>query len=200
MSRIHRLIDALPKAELHLHIEGTFEPELMFEIAARNGVQLPFGSVEAVRAAYEFSDLQSFLDIYYAGAGCLQTERDFHDLTAAYLRRAHADNVAHTEIFFDPQTHTDRGVAFETVLDGITSAVDAAEREHGLSSRLILCFLRHLDADAAMATLEAALPHRERILGIGLDSSEVGNPPSRFAAVFDRARDEGFLAVAHAGE
>jgi len=200
LSRIHRLIDALPKAELHLHIEGTFEPELMFEIAARNGVQLPFGSVEAVRAAYEFSDLQSFLDIYYAGAGCLQTERDFHDLTAAYLRRAHADNVAHTEIFFDPQTHTDRGVAFETVLDGITSAVDAAEREHGLSSRLILCFLRHLDADAAMATLEAALPHRERILGIGLDSSEVGNPPSRFAAVFDRARDEGFLAVAHAGE
>jgi adenosine deaminase len=200
MSRVHDLIDELPKAELHLHIEGTFEPELMFEIAGRNDVRLPFDSVEAIRAAYEFDDLQSFLDIYYAGAGCLIHERDFHELTAAYLERAHADGVAHTEIFFDPQTHTDRGIAFETVLDGITSALDEAEQKHGLTSHLILCFLRHLDADAAMATLEAALPYRERILGVGLDSSEVGNPPSKFREVFDRARDEGFLTVAHAGE
>jgi adenosine deaminase len=200
MSRVHELIEKLPKTELHLHIEGTFEPELMFEIAGRNGVTLPYDSVEAIRAAYEFSDLQSFLDIYYAGAGCLITERDFHDLTAAYLKRAHTDNVVHAEIFFDPQTHTDRGIAFETVLDGITSALDEAERDCGMTSTLILCFLRHLDADAAMATLEAALLHRERILGVGLDSSEVGNPPSKFQAVFDRARDEGFLTVAHAGE
>lgn len=200
MSRVHALIEKLPKTELHLHIEGTFEPELMFEIAGRNGVTLPYDSVEAIRAAYEFSDLQSFLDIYYAGAGCLITERDFHDLTAAYLKRAHADNVVHAEIFFDPQTHTDRGIAFETVLNGITSALDEAERDHGITSALILCFLRHLDADSAMATLQQALPHRERILGVGLDSSEVGNPPSRFQAVFDRARDEGFLTMAHAGE
>lgn len=197
---VHDLIDRLPKAELHLHIEGTLEPELMFEIAARNDVSLPFESVEDVRAAYEFSDLQSFLDIYYEGARCLLHERDFFDLTWAYLERVRADNVVHAEIFFDPQTHTERGVAFETVLDGITGALDRAESELGITSELILCFLRHLDADSAMETLERALPHRDRIVGVGLDSSEVGNPPRKFTDVFERARAEGFVPVAHAGE
>lgn len=190
----------LPKAELHLHIEGTFEPELMFELAARNGLRIPYASVDEVRAAYEFDDLQSFLDIYYQGASVLITERDFHDLTWAYLRRAAADGVRHAEIFFDPQTHTDRGVAFETVLDGISSALQRGESELGVSSGLILCFLRHLSAEAAMATLEQALPHRDRIVAVGLDSSERDRPPSLFTEVFDRARAEGFLTVAHAGE
>jgi len=197
---IAELIDGIPKAELHLHIEGTLEPELMFEIAARNDVDLRFGSVEELRAAYEFDDLQSFLDIYYEGAACLLHERDFYDLTMAYLRRAAADNVVHTEIFFDPQTHTDRGVPFATVLDGIWRALEEGERELGITSRVIMCFLRHLTAEAAMATLEEALPHRDRIVGVGLDSSEAGNPPSKFQAVFDRAREEGFIPVAHAGE
>ncbi|MCB9684649.1 MAG: adenosine deaminase [Alphaproteobacteria bacterium] len=190
----------LPKAELHLHIEGTFEPELMFAIAARNGLRIPYGSVEEVRAAYEFDDLQSFLDIYYQGASVLLTEQDFHDLAWAYLQRAAADGVGHAEIFFDPQTHTDRGVAFETVLDGLWSALRRAEHELGMSSALILCFLRHLSPEAAMATLEQALPHRDRIVGVGLDSSERGRPPSLFREVFDRARAAGFRAVAHAGE
>jgi adenosine deaminase len=197
---LQELIDGIPKAELHLHIEGTLEPELMFEIAARNNVELRFADVEAVRAAYDFDNLQSFLDIYYEGAGCLLVEQDFYDLTMAYLRRVAADNVVHVEIFFDPQTHTERGVAFETALDGIWRALRDGERDLGISSCLIMCFLRHLSAAAAMATLEQALPHRDRIIGVGLDSSEVGNPPARFQAVFDRARAEGFVPVAHAGE
>ncbi len=200
MSSLEAFVRGLPKAELHLHIEGSFEPELMFAIARRNGASIRFDSVEAVRAAYAFTDLQSFLDIYYEGAGVLLHEQDFHDLTWAYLQRAHADSVRHVEIFFDPQTHTDRGVAFDTVLDGIWSALERGRTELGISHRLILCFLRHLSADAAMATLEQALPHKERIVAVGLDSSEVGHPPSAFRAVFDRARAEGFLTVAHAGE
>ena len=194
------LIGRMPKAELHLHIEGTLEPEMMLGLAQRNGVSLPYAGVDEIRAAYEFSDLQSFLDIYYAGAGVLRTERDFRDLTRAYLERAREDNVRHVEIFFDPQTHTVRGVPFSVVIDGIHRALEDAGSELGISSRLILCFLRHLSAGEAMATLEEALPHRDRIHGVGLDSSEVGNPPSKFVEVFARARDEGFLAVAHAGE
>jgi adenosine deaminase len=190
----------LPKAELHLHIEGTLEPELLFELAGRNHVELPYPSVDAVRAAYVFEDLQSFLDIYYAGCAVLQTERDFHELTRAYLTRAAGQGVRHAEIFFDPQTHADRGIPFEVVVAGITAALADGERDLGITSRLILCFLRHLSADAAMATLETALAHRDAITAVGLDSAEVGNPPSKFAAVFDRARAEGFLAVAHAGE
>ncbi len=193
-------IATLPKIELHLHIEGSLEPELMFELAARNSVALPWDSVEAVREAYRFSDLQSFLDIYYAGAGVLITEKDFYDLTWAYLERCRSDKVRHTEIFFDPQTHTDRGIAFDTVVRGFTRALDDGREQLGISSHLILCFLRHLSAEAAMATLEEALPWRERIIGIGLDSSEKGHPPEKFKAVFDRAREEGFLTVAHAGE
>jgi len=190
----------LPKAELHLHIEGTLEPELLFELARRNRVDLPYADVEAVRAAYVFEDLQSFLDIYYAGCTVLQTERDFHALTRAYLGRAAGQGVRHAEIFFDPQTHTDRGIPFEVVLEGITAGLAEGERDLGVTWRLILCFLRHLSAEAAMATLETALPHRDVITAVGLDSSELGNPPSKFAAVFDRARAEGFLTVAHAGE
>jgi adenosine deaminase len=191
---------ALPKAELHLHIEGTLEPELMFELAARNHVEVPYPDVDAVRRAYVFEDLQSFLDVYYAGCSVLQTERDFHDLTRAYLDRAVHDGVRHTEIFFDPQSHTDRGIPMGAVIEGITAALAGAERDLGITSRLIMCFLRHLTADAAMTTLVAALPYREHITAVGLDSSEAGNPPSKFAAVFDRARGEGFLTVAHAGE
>ena len=191
---------ALPKAELHLHIEGTLEPELMFRLAQRNGVELPYPDVEAVRAAYVFEDLQSFLDIYYAGCRVLVTEQDFYDLTAAYLERAAEDGVRHAEIFFDPQTHTDRDVSFATVVDGITRALVDGEREHGVTSRLILCFLRDLSAESAIATLDDAAPHRDKITAVGLDSAEVGNPPSKFQAVFDRARAEGYLTVAHAGE
>ncbi len=190
----------LPKAELHLHIEGTLEPELMFTLATRNGVNLPFATVDDVRAAYEFTDLQSFLDIYYQGAAVLITEQDFYDLASEYYTRAADAGVRHVEMFFDPQTHTERGVAFETVLDGLTRAGADAQEQLGISNGLIMCFLRHLDAAAAMATLEQALPHRDRILGVGLDSSEVGNPPELFADVYARARDAGFLAVAHAGE
>jgi len=200
MSSLEAFVRGLPKAELHLHIEGSFEPELMFEIARRNGVSIRFDTVEEVRAAYAFHDLQSFLDIYYEGAGVLLHEQDFHDLTWAYLQRAHADAVRHVEIFFDPQTHTDRGVAFATVIDGIWRALERGRTELGISHRLILCFLRHLSAEAAMVTLEQALPHKDRIVAVGLDSSEVGHPPSKFRAVFDRARAEGFLTVAHAGE
>lgn len=190
----------IPKAELHLHIEGTLEPELMFEIAGRNGVPLRFGSVDEVRRAYQFTNLQSFLDIYYEGAKVLREERDFYDLTWAYLERARADCVRHAEIFFDPQTHTDRGVAFETVVTGIHRALEDAERTLRMSSRLILCFLRHLSADAAAATLRQALAFRDWIAAVGLDSSEAGHPPSKFTAVFDAARAAGFQAVAHAGE
>ena len=193
-------IRGLPKVELHVHIEGTLEPELLFELAERNGVTLPFESLEEVRAAYDFVDLQSFLDLYYAGANVLLEEQDFYDLTWAYLTRAHADNLRHTEIFFDPQTHTDRGVPFETVIDGIHRALMDAESKLGMSTGLILCFLRHLSAEAGLATLESALPYKDRIVGVGLDSSEVGHPPSKYAEVFERARAEGFRVVAHAGE
>ena len=191
---------ALPKAELHLHIEGTFEPELIFEIGARNGVAISYPSVEALREAYSFSDLQSFLNLYYAGMNVLRVERDYYDLTAAYLRKASAQGVRHAEIFFDPQAHTDRGVAFETVLNGIWDALRDGERDLGITSHVIMCFLRDRSADSAMATLETALAHRDRIVGVGLDSAEVGNPPSKFTAVFDRARAEGLRTVAHAGE
>jgi len=193
---IEQLIRTIPKAELHIHIEGSLEPEMMFEIAKRNGVALRYRSVDDLRRAYEFIDLQSFLDIYYEAAHVLRSERDFYDMTAAYLRRAAADNVRHAEIFFDPQTHTDRGIAFATVIDGIWTAMN----DSPISTKLILCFLRHLSANAAMKTLEAALPFKDRIVAVGLDSAEVGNPPSKFAEVFTRARAEGWLAVAHAGE
>ena len=197
---IDELVAALPKAELHLHIEGTLEPELMFELAARNQVALPYPDVESVRRAYVFDDLQAFLDIYYAGCRVLLTERDFYDLTMAYLRRAAADGVRHAEIFFDPQTHTERGVPFSTVVDGIRAALRDGEGELGVTSRLILCFLRDLSAESAMATLETALAYGEGIVAVGLDSAEVGNPPEKFRAVFDRAQAVGLLTVAHAGE
>ena len=195
-----RFVARLPKAELHLHIEGTLEPELMFDLAGRNGVELPYSSVEEVRSAYAFSNLQDFLDLYYAGASVLVEPQDFFDLTREYLARAHADNVRHVEIFFDPQTHTERGVPFAAVVDGIGRALDEAAARLGLSSRLIMCFLRHLDEAAAFETLETAMPHLDRISGVGLDSSERGHPPSKFARVFRRAREAGLLAVAHAGE
>ena len=193
-------IAGLPKAELHLHIEGTLEPELMFELARRNRITLPHASVDALRRAYEFTDLQSFLDIYYQGAAVLQTRQDFHDMTAAYFRKAASQNVRHAEIFFDPQTHTHRGVPMETVIGGIHDAQQDAQRTQGVTSKLILCFLRHLDEDDAMRTLDAALPFREHLTAVGLDSSERGHPPSKFARVFARAREAGLLAVAHAGE
>jgi adenosine deaminase len=193
-------IRGVPKAELHIHIEGSLEPELVFALAAKHKVALPYPSVEALRRAYDFHNLQSFLDIYYAGADVLRDEDDFHAMTWAYLQRAHADGVAHTEIFFDPQTHAQRGIAFGTVMAGITRALAQGERELGLTSRLILCFLRHLPADDAMRTLQEALPYKADIHGVGLDSSEVGYPPSKFADVFRAARDAGFRAVAHAGE
>ncbi len=193
-------VRGLPKAELHLHIEGTLEPEMMLALAARNGVELRFGSVDEVRAAYEFDDLQSFLDIYYEGAACLLHEQDFYDLTWAYLQRAAADGVRRAEIFFDPQTHTDRGVPIATVIGGIHRALEDGRDRLGVSSGLILCFLRHLSAEAASETLQAALPHAGTLLGVGLDSSEMGHPPSKFAEVFARAREAGLRPVAHAGE
>ena len=196
----NEFICKLPKAELHLHIEGTFEPELMFEIARRNNVKIRFNSVEEIRQAYNFQDLQSFLDIYYEGANVLLHENDFYDLTMAYLRRCQQDNVVHTEIFFDPQTHSSRGVSFETVLKGIHRALKDAKNEWGITSHLIMCFLRHLSEEDAFRTLESALPFKEHILAVGLDSSEVGHPPSKFERVFEAAMKEGFLTVAHAGE
>ncbi|WP_416666044.1 adenosine deaminase [Egbenema bharatensis] len=195
-----RLIRDIPKAELHIHIEGSLEPELMFALAERNGISLPYRSVAEIRQAYQFENLQSFLDLYYAGANVLQTEQDFYDLTWAYLQRAAEDRVHHTEIFFDPQSHTDRGIAFETAYSGIQQALQDGKTRLGISSYLILCFLRHLSAESAMATLEQALPYRDQIPAVGLDSSELGHPPAKFKAVFDRARAEGFRTVAHAGE
>jgi len=195
-----QLIQALPKAELHIHIEGSLEPEMMFELAQRNGVELPYQDVAAIRAAYEFNCLQDFLDLYYQGMSVLLTQQDFHDLTWAYLQRCRDDNVVHTEIFFDPQGHTDRGVAFETVFEGIWSALQRGEKELGISSCIIMCFLRHLDEDAALATLAQAEPFIDRIEGVGLDSSELGHPPDKFLAVFRRAGDAGLKRVAHAGE
>ena len=201
---IDDFIRELPKAELHLHIEGTLEPEMMFAMAARNGIALPYDSIEAVRAAYAFTDLQSFLDLYYAGAAVLRTERDFYDLTAAYVERARADAIRHAEIFFDPQTHTARGVPIETVFAGIARALRDAQRTDGFSARMILCFLRHLSEDDACATFDDALRLRDAYcdlwIGVGLDSGEKGNPPEKFARVFAQARAAGFHVVAHAGE
>jgi adenine deaminase len=194
------LIAALPKAELHLHIEGSLEPELMFALARRNNVAIPYASVEEVRAAYQFSRLQDFLDIYYAGADVLRTAQDFHDLAAAYFDRAAADGIAHAEIFFDPQTHTDRGIPFDVVMRGLLSGMGEAQARHGITSGLILCFLRHLSEEAALETLAQAEPWAEHLMGVGLDSSEVGHPPAKFARVFARAGELGLKRVAHAGE
>lgn len=194
------LLRTAPKAELHIHIEGSLEPELIFKLAQRNGIALAYPSVEALRAAYAFTDLQSFLDVYYAGAAVLRTELDFFDLAWAYLERAATDNVVHAEIFFDPQTHTERGVPIEAVILGLAHACRRAHAERGLSAKLILCFLRHLSEDDALRTLEAALPWRDHFIGVGLDSSERGHPPEKFAQVFARARALGLHVVAHAGE
>ena len=200
MTDLDPFIAGLPKAELHLHIEGSLEPELMFALAARNGLSLPFASVEALRAAYDFSNLQDFLDIYYAGASVLLTRADFHDLAMAYFERAAADQVRHAEIFFDPQTHTDRGVGFDVVMEGLLSAMAEAKTRLGLTSKLILCFLRHLSEEAALATLAEAEPWLDQIAGVGLDSSEQGHPPSKFARVFAAAAVKGLKRVVHAGE
>ncbi len=193
-------VAGLPKAELHCHIEGTLEPELMFDLALRNGVPPPRASPEALREAYQFNRLQDFLDLYYQGMRVLRTEQDFYDLTWAYLQKANAQNVRHAEIFFDPQGHVCRGVPFDAVVNGISAALQAAEREYDLSARLIMCFLRHLDQRDAFDTLEAARPHRDKITGVGLDSGELGHPPEKFEGVFAAARAEGYRCVAHAGE
>jgi adenosine deaminase len=200
MTDLAGFIRHLPKAELHLHIEGTLEPEQMFAFARRNGIAIPFGSVEEVRAAYAFSRLQDFLDIYYRGADVLRTAQDFHELAAAYFDRAAADGVVHAEIMFDPQTHTARGVSFETVIEGLLSAMEEARERHGMTSRLILCILRHLSEEEALATLAEAGPWLDRIAAIGLDSSELGHPPEKFARVFALAAEKGLHRVAHAGE
>jgi adenine deaminase len=200
MHEIDTLIKRLPKCELHIHIEGSLEPELMFALARRNGVRLKYESVEALRQAYRFRNLQDFLDIYYQGMSVLITEQDFYDLAFAYLQRAHGDNVRHVEMFFDPQGHTARGVAFATVIGGLHRAIVDAERQLGVQASLIMCFLRHLDEADAETTLDAALAFADKIVGVGLDSSEVGNPPSKFKHVFRRARDAGFFLTAHAGE
>lgn len=199
-ARLPELLAAMPKAELHLHIEGSLEPERIFALAQRNGVQLSYPSVEALRRAYAFTDLQSFLDIYYAGASVLLKEQDFHDMAWDYLLKAKADNVVHVEMFFDPQTHTDRGVPFEVVIRGLTSACERAKAELGVSASLIMCFLRHLSEEAAFQTLEQSLPFKHLFIGVGLDSSERGHPPEKFARVFERCRELGLHLVAHAGE
>jgi adenine deaminase len=198
--RRESLVARLPKVELHLHIEGTLEPELMFALAQKHGVALPYESVDEVRAAYRFADLQSFLDLYYAGCDVLRDRADFAELARRYFARAAADGVVHAELFFDPQTHTARGVAIETVIGGLRDAMHEARETHGITSELILCFLRHLPEADALATLDAALPHRDQLVGVGLDSGERGNPPSKFARVFAKAREHGLHAVAHAGE
>jgi len=201
MSNIPRdWLNALPKVELHLHLEGSLEPELMFELAHRNNIELPFETVAQVRSAYEFNNLQDFLDIYYQGANVLQTEQDFYDLVWAYLIKCQQQNVIHVEPFFDPQTHTDRGVAFETVITGISRALKDGETQLGITSKLIMCFLRHLSEEDAFATLKQAEPFLEQMIGVGLDSSELGHPPEKFSRVFARARELGLLTVAHAGE
>jgi len=200
MSDLTGFIERLPKSELHMHIEGSLEPELMFRLAARNGISLPYASVEALRKAYNFSRLQDFLDLYYRGMSVLRTEADFYDLTSAYLAKVQAQGVRHVEIFFDPQAHLERGIALSTVIDGLQRALDEAKASFGITSHLIMCFLRHLDEADAQATLDLALRYKDRIIGIGLDSSEVGHPPRNFARVFKRARDAGFRLVAHAGE
>ncbi|WP_420232669.1 adenosine deaminase [Pseudomonas sp. ABY48] len=193
-------LNALPKAELHLHLEGSLEPELLFALAERNKIALPWSDVDTLRKAYAFNNLQEFLDLYYQGADVLRTSQDFYDLTWAYLLRCKAQNVIHTEPFFDPQTHTNRGIPFEVVLNGIAAALKDGEQQLGITSGLILSFLRHLSEEQAQKTLDQALPFREAFVAVGLDSSEMGHPPSKFQRVFDRARNEGFLTVAHAGE
>ena len=193
-------LNALPKVELHMHLEGSLEPEKMFELAQRNNIELSFGSVDELRQAYAFSNLQDFLDIYYQGASVLQVEQDFYDLTWAYLEICRQQNVVHVEPFFDPQTHTDRGISFETIINGITRALKNGETQLGISSGLIMCFLRHLDEKAAFSTLARAEPYLEQIIAVGLDSSEKGHPPEKFSRVFASAREMGLLTVAHAGE
>jgi adenosine deaminase len=200
MADLAAFIDRLPKTELHIHIEGSLEPELMFTLARRNGVSLPYASVDALREAYRFTRLQDFLDLYYQGMSVLRTAADFHDLAWTYLERAHKQNVRYVEMFFDPQGHTARGIPFATVIDGLTRAADEAAAKLGITARLIMCFLRHLDEADAERTLDAALAHKDRIIGVGLDSSEVGHPPSKFKRVFRRAREAGFRLGAHAGE
>ena len=199
-SLVHQLIDTLPKAELHLHIEGTLEPEMMLALAKRNNVTLPYDTADDIRAAYQFDNLQDFLDVYYLGMSVLIEERDFFDLTWAYLTKVHADGLTHAEIFFDPQAHLERGIAFETVLAGITAALEQAHKELGITSKLIMCFLRHLSEEEAFDTLACACKHKDHIFAVGLDSSEQGHPPEKFERVFTAARKEGFTAVAHAGE
>ena len=198
--RLPQLLGAMPKAELHIHIEGSLEPELIFTLAERNQITLPYSSVDELRNAYAFTNLQSFLDIYYAGASVLVTEQDFYDMAHAYFVKAAADNVVHAELFFDPQTHTVRGVSMDVVINGLHRACRDAETQLGISASLIMCFLRHLSEEDAFETLEQALPHRTKIVGIGLDSGEIGNPPEKFARVFARCRELGFHLVAHAGE
>jgi adenosine deaminase len=200
MNELKQLVARLPKAELHIHIEGSLEPEMMFELAERNAVELPYPDVDSISKAYNFNCLQDFLDLYYQGMSVLQTEQDFHDLTWAYLLKSHQQNVVHCEIFFDPQGHTERGIAFETVINGICSALDKAQNEWGMSSKLIMCFLRHLDEESALATLREALPYLDKITGVGLDSSEMGRPPKLFQTVFAEAAKSGLKRVAHAGE
>ena len=200
MSVLNRFIEAMPKAELHLHIEGTLEPEMMIALAQRNGIQLPYADVDAVRRAFAFGSLQDFLDVYYAGMSVLVTSRDFFDLAFAYLSRMHSQNVRHVEIFFDPQGHTARGVSFDTVLSGLVDALEHAKRDFGISSKLIMCFLRHLPEEEAFSTLKDACRCRDHIFAIGLDSSEKGYPPSKFSRVYREARQQGFVTVAHAGE
>ena len=199
-NELKEFVNALPKAELHIHIEGSLEPQMMFELAERNSVELGYPDVDSIRKAYNFSCLQDFLDLYYQGMSVLLTEQDFHDLTWAYLQRCREQHVVHTEIFFDPQGHTERGIAFKTVIEGIWSALQRGEEELGISSRLIMCFLRHLSQGSAFNTLEESLPWQDRITAVGLDSSELGHPPAKFREVFARARDLGFKRVAHAGE
>ncbi len=200
MKDIKEFIKKLPKAELHLHIEGSLEPELMFKLAKRNGIEIPYKTVEEVKEAYNFTNLQSFLDIYYAGAKVLIEKQDFYDMTWDYILKCKEDNIIHTEIFFDPQTHTQRGVSFETVILGIKEALDDAQKKLGISSKIIMCFLRHLSEEEAFDTLEQSLPFKDYIIGVGLDSSELGNPPKKFEKVFKKAKKHGYKLVAHAGE
>ena len=200
MSKIIELIKKIPKAELHLHIEGSLEPELMFELSERNKIEIPFKSIDEIRAAYNFNNLQSFLDIYYQGSNVLIKQQDFFDLTWAYMLKCEKENIVHAEIFFDPQAHTNRGIEFGLVINGIYKALLKAKKELGISSKIIMCFLRHLDEEEAFKTLDQALTYKNKIIGVGLDSSEEGNPPSKFERVFKQAMKEGFLTVAHAGE
>ena len=200
MSEVIELIKKIPKAELHLHIEGSLEPRHMFNLAKKNNVKIPFSNIDEVKSAYNFTNLQSFLNIYYEGSKVLINKEDFFDLTWAYLQKAKSNNIVHTEIFFDPQAHTSRGIKFDVVINGINDAIIKAKKELGISSKVIMCFLRHLDEKSAFKTLDEALPHKDKIIGIGLDSSEIGNPPSKFQQVFKKAINEGFLTVAHAGE